>query len=665
MATDDTALTDAQKASLVGLATAIRTKMYGKDVREAIAAAIEMVGTPGVNSYFTPKGVRDNLAALQAEFPNGTDGIWITQDDGYWNFWNGTAWEKGSLYQAPKIPYHSVLVEQLESGLEDILTSQTYTLGTEMALGSTINDADGSVNSTAGNRFLLTDYFRPRVSVVSAICGAYNLFYYKAWFYDEDHKVIGNSGDIIRYNNGISIIDNTAYVRIVFLVKTSESGGYIDWTADTAATVKITYKKIADQLIESASDIKQGSLQVGQLETGIQNLLLSDTEITSDSMTLGSTINDSDGSVNSNAGDRFLLTDYFRPRGPLATATHGNYFLYYKVWYYDAQKALVGNSGDFQEYSTSISLPSTSYYIRIVFLAKVSETSGYVIWGTDVPKDVSLSYKTITSKLSASLGSNLLTVAKSGGDYDTVQSAIANSNGASDSILVLPGQYFEQLKMDDNSEGNKSAVKSIIGIDKSKCIVESDNSAYNNDAIRVTNDGYFKNMQFLAKQASGAADGSYALHADNNWMVKSTIIFENCYFYSDYRSAAGIGLRPNCRLIFKDCVFETDNDLGLGAVFLHNSAEPAYQGANQNIKFINCYMHSTKGVAIHLQQVGDDTNSINLTMVNCLLYSDEKGKTAIIDTDKSLYTGNSGKNISVTEKTFNNNIDVSSIISSL
>lgn len=105
---DDTALTDAQKASLVGLATAIRTKMYGKDVREAIAAAIEMVGTPGVNSYFTPKGVKANLAALQTVYPTGTDGIWITQDDGYWNFWNGTAWQKGQPYQATEIADNSV-----------------------------------------------------------------------------------------------------------------------------------------------------------------------------------------------------------------------------------------------------------------------------------------------------------------------------------------------------------------------------------------------------------------------------------------------------------------------------------------------------------------------------------------------------------------------------
>ncbi|MFT8869567.1 SGNH/GDSL hydrolase family protein [Liquorilactobacillus nagelii] len=105
---DDTPLTDAQKASLVGLATAIRTKMYGKDVREAIASAIETVGQPGVDSYFTPKGVRANLAALQNEFPSGTSGVWITQDDGYWNFWNGDSWKKGVAYQGIAVGDNSI-----------------------------------------------------------------------------------------------------------------------------------------------------------------------------------------------------------------------------------------------------------------------------------------------------------------------------------------------------------------------------------------------------------------------------------------------------------------------------------------------------------------------------------------------------------------------------
>lgn len=133
---DDTPLTDAQKASLVGLATAIRTKMYGKDVREAIASAIEMVGQPGVDSYFTPKGVVADLAALESKFPNGTDGIYITKDDGYWCYWDGSAWQKGNVYQSTKIAGDSINPEMLDFDLLKYDTnSSNYCISENLTFG--------------------------------------------------------------------------------------------------------------------------------------------------------------------------------------------------------------------------------------------------------------------------------------------------------------------------------------------------------------------------------------------------------------------------------------------------------------------------------------------------------------------------------------------------
>ncbi|MFT8392542.1 MAG: hypothetical protein ABF624_00865 [Liquorilactobacillus ghanensis] len=123
---DSTPLTNEQRASLQGCATAIRTKMYGKDVRDAIAAAIELVGMPGIASYFTPKGVKDNLAALKAAFPSGTDGIYITKDDGYWCFWDGTSWQKGNVYQGVELADGSTTYV----ALDDILKKQIFSMHT-------------------------------------------------------------------------------------------------------------------------------------------------------------------------------------------------------------------------------------------------------------------------------------------------------------------------------------------------------------------------------------------------------------------------------------------------------------------------------------------------------------------------------------------------------
>jgi hypothetical protein len=105
---DNTALTDAQKASLDGLATAIRTKMYGKDVREAMAAGLELAGT-GAGTSLTPNGVVENVSELDTKYPQGTSGIFVNSSDGHWYYWNGTAWADGGAYQAAKFYFDGLL----------------------------------------------------------------------------------------------------------------------------------------------------------------------------------------------------------------------------------------------------------------------------------------------------------------------------------------------------------------------------------------------------------------------------------------------------------------------------------------------------------------------------------------------------------------------------
>lgn len=54
----------------------------------------------------SPKGTYANLAALKADKPNGDTGIYITTDNKHWNYWSGTAWVSGGVYQASSVsPY--------------------------------------------------------------------------------------------------------------------------------------------------------------------------------------------------------------------------------------------------------------------------------------------------------------------------------------------------------------------------------------------------------------------------------------------------------------------------------------------------------------------------------------------------------------------------------
>lgn len=47
----------------------------------------------------TPKGTYQNISALRSAKPTGEAGIFITTDNGHWNYWNGSAWTDGGPYQ--------------------------------------------------------------------------------------------------------------------------------------------------------------------------------------------------------------------------------------------------------------------------------------------------------------------------------------------------------------------------------------------------------------------------------------------------------------------------------------------------------------------------------------------------------------------------------------
>ena len=48
----------------------------------------------------SPKGVYPTFVDLETAFPTGNSNIYITTDNGHWNYWNGAAWVSGGVYQA-------------------------------------------------------------------------------------------------------------------------------------------------------------------------------------------------------------------------------------------------------------------------------------------------------------------------------------------------------------------------------------------------------------------------------------------------------------------------------------------------------------------------------------------------------------------------------------
>lgn len=102
---DNTPLSQSQKSSVSGLAGAIRTKMYGKDTREAMASALELLSTNQSDFSSTPKGVYATLDDLKKAFPQGDTGIYVISDNGHWYFYfyQDSEWVDGGVYQSVEL----------------------------------------------------------------------------------------------------------------------------------------------------------------------------------------------------------------------------------------------------------------------------------------------------------------------------------------------------------------------------------------------------------------------------------------------------------------------------------------------------------------------------------------------------------------------------------
>ena len=87
---------------------AIRTAPYAVDTREAMAqmliflySTVQSMGD-GFGVDMSPTDAFKNLAELKARYPNGQQGVFVTQDDGRWWFWSEleNVWKDGGFYQA-------------------------------------------------------------------------------------------------------------------------------------------------------------------------------------------------------------------------------------------------------------------------------------------------------------------------------------------------------------------------------------------------------------------------------------------------------------------------------------------------------------------------------------------------------------------------------------
>ena len=92
----------------------------------------------------SPKGVYYNLNDLKEAFPNGANGVYITSYNGYWNYWDGSDWVLGGIYQSDGLQDGSLSVSKMDYGLDTSITQRgLWTIG---GLNNTTGDETSSLN---------------------------------------------------------------------------------------------------------------------------------------------------------------------------------------------------------------------------------------------------------------------------------------------------------------------------------------------------------------------------------------------------------------------------------------------------------------------------------------------------------------------------------------
>lgn len=91
--------------TLQQIADALRHKKFGKDVREAIAQAVEKLYGIGPNTVISgsPAGAYATLSELQSAYPNGQQGVFVVAETGKWYLWDPRkeVWIEGGDFQTP------------------------------------------------------------------------------------------------------------------------------------------------------------------------------------------------------------------------------------------------------------------------------------------------------------------------------------------------------------------------------------------------------------------------------------------------------------------------------------------------------------------------------------------------------------------------------------
>lgn len=187
---------------------------------------------------------------------------------------------------------------------------------------------------------------------------------------------------------------------------------------------------------------------------------------------------------------------------------------------------------------------------------------------------------------------SVITVAKSGGRFHTINEAITFAKGYCSrnnrvTILIYSGVYNESIVL------TKNPGIDLIGIGMPEIVSDA---AYPNGPANIYGSTYIEGIFFHSTSKT-----AYALHIDGSTDTSygTTINVLNCKFTSENQPALGCGCTRGCNYTFKNCEFN-----GSDGIYVHNEASANV--AKQYFNAIGCKINGSQhAVAI------DDAPQLN------------------------------------------------------
>lgn len=336
--------------------------------------------------------------------------------------------------------------------------------------------------------------------------------------------------------------------------------------------------------------------------------------------------------------------------------------------FYDANKVYISGLASI---SSSFTTPANCYFVRLTVTNP--QLSGYYVYANDdylisqtyepymkVPsgyKLQSIEKKHIKDYYQlATKPKNIITVAKSGGDYNTIMGAVnAYINDVNNplTILLAPGIYLESIDL-------RGKYISVVGMNKNTCIVRNDDGDYWKPPFNLSAQNHLYNLTVIstADVPTGASPGlvPYAIHADGSTLEGLTSI-NNCIARCTVNVAIGMGLANNHTILIDRC--EVDSDVN--GLTCHN--KQANGAINQRLIVRNSVIKSGNENAFFAQDAnhregggyGDARDTV-YSFYNNIFWSEINGKTNAVGGDASLETGKRWGYIKISDDSFGNNI---------